>query len=286
VACRDEAAIYAALGLDEIPPELRENLGEIEAAAEGRLPRLVAAGDLRGVIHLHSTYSDGADTLEAMVRAAAELGYEYVGITDHSKSAFYAHGLAEREVERQHREIDGLARRYPGIRILKGIESDILADGALDYAPQVLAAFDFVIASVHSRFKMDARAMTARIVRALENPYTAILGHPTGRRLLEREGYAVDLERVLDAARANGVAVELNAHPERLDLDWRFVRRAVDRGVVLAVVPDAHGTAGLADVAYGVGLARKGWLPPEQVLNARPVEAFLAFSQARRSRVA
>jgi DNA polymerase (family 10) len=284
VRCRDERAIYEALDLDYVPPELRENLGEIEAAAGRALPRLVERAEIRGVVHVHSTYSDGADTLEEMVRTAAELGYQYVGITDHSKSAFYAHGLSEAEVERQHGEIALLQSRFPGIRILKGIESDILADGALDYTEEILDSFDFVIASIHSRFRMDGDAMTERIVRAIENPYTAILGHPTGRRLLERESYALDVARVIDAARANGVAIELNAHPQRLDLDWRLARQAADRGVMAAVDPDAHSTRGLLHVDYGVGLARKAWFPAEQVLNTRDAAGFLAFSQARRPR--
>jgi DNA polymerase (family 10) len=284
VPCADEAAIFAALGLDYIAPELREGAGEIEAAERHALPRLVEESDIRGVLHVHSTYSDGADSLEDMVQAAAELGYRYIGISDHSKSAFYAHGLSEAEIARQHEEIGRLQKRFPSIRILRGIESDILADGSLDYDTSVLDSLDFVIGSIHSRFKMAESEMTARIIRAVENRYITVLGHPTGRLLLEREGYAVDLHKVIDAAVANGVAVEINAHPNRLDLDWRVARYAAEKGAMLSVNPDAHSTRGLRDVGYGVGLARKAWLPAEQILNARDVDGFLEFSLSRRPR--
>jgi DNA polymerase (family 10) len=277
VSCTEEPEIFAALGLTYIPPELREDSGEIEAAAAGTLPRLVEEKEIRGAIHVHSTWSDGKDTLEEMVRAAADLGYRYIGISDHSKSAFYANGLSEDRVGQQHEEIVQLQTKYPQIRILRGIESDILQDGSLDYPGEVLDSFDFVVASVHSRFGMSEAEMTTRVIRALENPHTCILGHPTGRLLLEREPYHVKIESIVDAAVMNGVAIEINASPQRLDLDWRFARRAAEKGAMFSIDLDAHNVRELSDVSFGVGVARKAWLNPEQILNTRDVDEFLAF---------
>jgi DNA polymerase (family 10) len=278
-----EEDLYRALGLRFIPPELREAGGEIERAAREDFPALVAAADLRGVLHVHSDYSDGTPTVAQWAEAVRAAGYAYLGISDHSRSAAYAGGLSVEAVSRQHAEIDALNRRLAPFRIFKGIESDILADGSLDYPPEVLASFDFVIASVHSGFRMTAEAMTARIVRAIENPYTTILGHPTGRLLLSREGYPVDMAEVLAAAAEHGVAIELNASPYRLDLDWRLHRRAAALGIPIAIAPDAHGLAGARDLEIGVGIARKGGLTAEDVLTCWETERVARYFARRRT---
>ncbi len=267
----EEAEVYRALGLAYIPPELRENLGEIEQAQAGELPELVKPADLKGAWHVHTQYSDGVNTLEEMARQALGYGWSFLGIADHSQSAFYAHGLKEEDIRRQWAEIDALNGKLEQegkeFRLLKGIEADILPDGQLDYPEEILAGFDFVIASVHSRFKMDEESMTKRLIRALEHPQVTMLGHPTGRLLLAREGYSVNLRKVLEAAAANGKAVELNASPYRLDLDWRWCRVAKELGVKIAINPDAHRLEELAYVSFGVNIARKGWLQAEDVLN-------------------
>jgi DNA polymerase (family X) len=282
----DEPSVYRALGLAWVPPELREGHGEVEAAARGALPHLVERRDLRGFLHCHSNYSDGTVTVAEWAQACRAAGYQWVGITDHSTSAAFAGGLKSEDVGRQHAEIDAVNASGTGIRVLKGVEADILADGSLDYGPDVLDRFDFVIGSVHSRFGMSEAAMTERVLTAMDDPHLAILGHPTGRLLLQREPYAIDLERVLSRAAARGVAVEVNADPHRLDLDWRWVRRARELGVAISIGADAHSTSGIANVAAGLGIARKGWIEPEQVLNTRDTEAFLAFTARRRSRAA
>lgn len=284
LACQDEADLFRALDLAYVPPELREGLGEIALAEAGLVPELVTEADLRGIFHVHTTFSDGAGTLEQMVKGAQALGYRYIGISDHSQAAAYAHGLTPERIAEQHAEIDRLNRELAGIRVLKGIEADILADGSVDYDPEVLRTFDFVIASIHSRFGMDREAMTERIVRAIRNPYVTILGHMTGRLLLSREPYELDLERVFTEAAAHGVAIELNANPHRLDLDWRHMRRALELGVTLAINPDAHSVAGLKHVRYGVGIARKGGVPAERVLNSLEVRALEERLAARRER--
>ena len=265
--CADEAALFSTLELDYIPPELREGRGEVAAAAAHALPQLVDVDDIRGVFHIHTTYSDGAAPLADMVAAAEEAGFEYVGISDHSQTAYYANGLKEDGVRRQHQEIDALKKRFPKIAILKGIESDILPDGRLDYPDPVLARFDFVIASVHARFKMSESDMTRRIIRAIRHPAVTILGHPTGRLLLSREGYPLDIPAVIRAAAAHHVAIEINASPYRLDLDWRYLKLAKTSGVRLSLNPDAHRLEAVADLDAGVGIARKGWLAPENLLN-------------------
>ena len=277
IECADEAALFAALGLAYIPPELRENQGEIEAAAADALPELVTVADMRGLLHVHSTYSDGADSLETMARAVRERGFEYMGIADHSQAAAYAGGLRVEEVQRQWEEIDRLNEELAPFHIFKGIESDILSDGSLDYDDDLLAQFDFVVASVHSQFNLSRDAMTARIVRAIEHPATTIVGHPTGRLLLNREGYAVDIDSIIEAAARCGVALEINAHPSRLDLDWRHVKKARDRGVQIAVNTDAHSVAGLDHLGYGIGIARKGWLCAADIPNALSREAIAAW---------
>jgi DNA polymerase (family 10) len=272
----DEASVYRALGLPWIAPELREGMGEIDAAAAGNLPLLIEQKDLKGFLHCHTNYSDGTTTVAEWADAARAAGYEWLGITDHGESSAYASGLRSQDVERQHVEIDAANRRWNDLRILKGVEADILADGSLDYGAAVLDRFDFVIASIHTRFGMGKREMTERVLRALDDPHTTILGHPTGRLLLSREPYAIDIERVLERAAQRGVAVELNADPHRLDLDWRMVRRAKELGVTISVGADAHSVAGMSNVALGVGMARKGWLEAGDVLNTRDAEAFLA----------
>lgn len=280
----DEAGVYDALGMAWVPPELREDRGEIEAARTGTLPRLVEQRDLRGVLHCHSNYSDGTTTIEEMARAAQRRGWTYIGITDHSQSAFYAGGLTRDAILRQHDEIDQVNDRLEGVRVLKGIEADILADGRVDYGADLLDRFDYVVGSVHSRFGMSEAQMTERVLRALEDPHLTILGHPTGRLLLTREPYALDLPAVIERAAELDVAIELNCDPHRLDLDWRWLQVARERGALVEIGPDAHSPEGLDHVELGIGIARKGWLEPGQVLNARDAEGVLAFARRRRLR--
>jgi len=265
--CKSEEEIFKALGLTYIPPELREDKGEIEAAEQGKLPELIEPSDIKGIFHVHTTYSDASMTLHEVVKLAQGAGYQYIGISDHSKSAYYAGGLTEEKLRAQHDEIDGLNSKLKNFYIFKGIECEILSDGSLDYSDEILAEFDFVIASVHSRFNMSEEEMTKRIIKAISNPYTTMLGHPTGRLLLSREGYKVDLHKVIDAAAEKGVVIELNAHPYRFDLDWRYCKYAKEHGVKVSINPDAHHTGDLSNVAYGVGIARKGWLTSRDVLN-------------------
>ncbi|MGH1366208.1 MAG: DNA polymerase/3'-5' exonuclease PolX [Calditrichia bacterium] len=282
IKCEDEKELFTHLGLDFISPELRENFGEIEAAAEKRLPKLVKGSDIRGIIHTHTTYSDGANTVEEMARGCQSAGYEYIVISDHSKSAAYANGLSEERIIKQHAEIDEVNSRLDGFRILKGIECDILADGRMDYSDEVLASFEVVIASIHSKFGMTEKEATDRVIRALENPYVNILGHLTGRLLLSREGYPLDQRAVIDAAGELGVSIEINANPHRLDMDWRYCQYAIEKGVMMSVNPDSHRVAGFSDMQYGIGMARKGWLSKEQVLNTYSADEVLAFVNKRR----
>ncbi len=284
VPCKDESDIYAALGMTYIEPELREDMGEIEAAATGTLPALVEERDLRGVLHVHSTGSDGKNTIREMAEACIARGFAYLGMTDHSRFAAYANGLSEDALRRQGAEIDRLNEEFAGrLRILKGTECDILKDGSLDYADDVLAELDFVVASIHSNFNLPAEEQTQRMLRAIANPYVSIIGHPTGRVLLEREGYALDMDAVIDAAIEHGVCIEINASPSRLDMDWRLVKRARDKGMKIPVNPDAHSIAGLGDMRFGIGCARKGWLRASDVLNTMPVEDLLAFFRTQRN---
>lgn len=286
IPCHDEADIFARLAMAYVAPELREGLDEIALAEAGPLPELVTLGDLEGIFHVHTTYSDGGASVEAMARAAQALGYRYVGISDHSEAAVYAQGLTRDRIREQHAEIDRLNAELSGITILKGIEADILADGSLDYDRETLATFDFVIASVHSRFGLDEAAMTDRLVKALSNPHVTMLGHMTGRLLLGREPYALDLDRVFKAAAAHGVVIELNANPHRLDIDWRHLRRALELGVHIAINPDAHSIDGLQDTRFGVGIARKGGVQPGQVLNCLTLEDLRDRLAARRAEAA
>lgn len=278
IPCENEAAIYAALGLPFIPPELREDRGEFEADP---LPDLVQRDNLIGVMHCHSTYSDGKNGIEEMAAAAGKLGYQYIGFADHSQSAAYAGGLTPADIDRQHSEIERVQKKSDGIRILKGIESDILGNGALDYDEETLKRFDFVIASIHSKLNMREKEATKRVLAAIENPFTTILGHPTGRLLLSREGYPLDMDAVFDACAKHRVALEINANPHRLDLDWRLIRKARERGVKFCIGPDAHSVEGLHDVTYGLGIARKGWLEKEGLLNCMNAEELLAWRQSK-----
>ncbi len=284
IPCETEADIFRELGLDYIPPELRENYGEIEAAAAGELPELVEMADMKGMIHTHSVWSDGANTVEEMALAAKELGYEYLVISDHSKAAAYANGLNETRVKAQHEEIDALNEKIDNFRIFKSIECDILADGSLDFSDEILVTFDMVIASIHSKFGMSEPEATDRLIRAIQNPHVTILGHPTGRLLLARDGYPINHHAVIDAAAELGVSIEINANPRRLDLDWRFCKYARDKGLMISINPDAHRIAGYADVEYGVGIARKGWLRKRDILNTYSAEEVLAFANKRRER--
>ena len=278
----DEAAIYAAAGLAWVAPELREGRNEVRAAATGRLPRLLEWSAIRGVLHCHSSWSDGTATIAEMATAARARGWNYLGVTDHSESAFYAGGLSRDQIARQHAEIDAINAQSTGFSVLKGIEADILADGRVDYDEGVLDTFDFVIGSVHSRFGMDGPAMTERVLRALDDPHLTILGHPTGRLLLTREPYAIDMQAILEKAAEGRAAVELNADPHRLDMEWRTCRSAKELGVKVEIGPDAHSTAGLDTMEIGVGIARKGWLEDRDVLNTRDAAGVLAFAERRR----
>jgi DNA polymerase (family 10) len=286
LACPDENAIYEALRLPFIAPELREGRGEIERAAAGRLPRLVDEADLTGLLHCHTDASDGANDLKTMADATRKRGYTYFGVADHSRSAAYAGGLSLDEIAAQHANVDKLNRGYRGsFHIFKGIESDILRDGSLDYDDEVLGGFDYVVASVHSQFRLPEAAQTERIIRAVRNPHTTILGHMTGRMLLRRPGYEIDIEAVLTACAECGVAVEINGNPNRLDLDWRWHQHALELGCMLSINPDAHSTAELDLAAWGVVMARKGGVPKERVLNCLDREALRAhFDGRKRSR--
>ena len=285
IPCKDEVDIYAALGMDYIEPELREDMGEIEAAVNHTLPALVQESDLRGVLHVHSTWSDGQNTIREMAEACIARGLTYLGLTDHSKTAAYANGLNEESLRRQHAEIDHLNAEYAGrIRILKGTECDILRDGSLDFPDHVLATLDFVVASIHSQFNLPPEEQTRRMLRAISNPYVDIIGHPTGRILLSREGYTLDLDAVIDAAAEHGVCIEINASPLRLDLDWRYLHRARDKGIKIPIDPDAHTIDGLDEMHYGVGIARKGWLRASDILNTMPAGELLNFFRKRRNR--
>jgi len=283
---RSEAEIFAALGLAFVPPELREGRGEIEAAEAGTLPRLIEAGDLRGAFHNHTTASDGHDTLAAMAAAAAALGWEYLGIADHSKSSVQARGLTEERLAAQVQEIRAW-NETPGRKpwLFAGTECDILPDGRLDFDDGVLATLDYVVASIHSVLGQEEATMTARMIRAIEHPRTTMLGHATGRLLLRRESSKVDLAKVVDAAIAHQVVIELNASPERLELDWRHWRKAAERGLLCSINPDAHETASLGYVRAGINIARKGWLRAEDVLNTRPLAEVRAWLASRAARV-
>lgn len=286
IAARSEAEIYQALGLQYIEPELREGLDEVERAAAHQIPPLVTGHDVRGILHAHTTASDGAGTLEAMAQASYERGYDYIGITDHSKTAHYAGGLTVEEIQQQHAEIDRLNEAFDGrFHVFKGIESDILPDGSLDYPDEVLLRFDFIIGSIHGQFRLDREAQTERLVRAATNPLVTVIGHMTGRQLLRRPGYDLDIGRVLVACAEHGVAVEVNGNPWRLDLDWRWLRRGLELGCTFSINPDAHSTGEIASsTRWGVEIARKSGMPAERVINVLDRDAFTEFLHTRKER--
>ena len=272
-----ETAIFEKVGIDYIEPELRETDWALPLAKAKKLPLLIEPDDIKGIVHAHTTYSDGLYDLKTMAEYAKSNGYEYLAISDHSKSAFYANGLQPERVLQQFAEIDTLNKELAPFRIFKGIESDILNTGELDYDDDLLSQFDFIIASIHSNLRMDEEKATARLIKAIENPYTRILGHPTARLLLARKGYPINHKKVIDACAANNVAIEINAHPHRLDIDWRWIPYCVEKGILISINPDAHSTGGILDVNFGVASARKGGLTATQCLNTRDAAGFEAF---------
>lgn len=270
----EEKDIYAHYQLPFIVPAMREGRGEVAKAKAGNLPTLIEMADIKGVIHAHSTYSDGANSLKDMALACKKMGYEYLVISDHSKAAFYANGLSEGRIEVQHQEIDKLNAQIADFHIVKSIEADILNDGSLDYEAETLKNFDCIIASVHSNLRMDTEKANARLIKAIENPFTRILGHPTGRLLLARNGYPIDHQKIIDACAANKVVIELNANPHRLDLDWRWIDYALTKNVMIAIDPDAHSIEGINDIRWGVLAAQKGGLYKEMCLNNKNLAEF------------
>ncbi|EOZ99653.1 DNA polymerase X family [Indibacter alkaliphilus LW1] len=280
-----EENIYEMAGLPWIPEELREGYIEFDLAKDGGISKLVNEKDLKGILHNHSTYSDGKHSLRQMAEFCKEMGYEYLGISDHSRTASYAGGLDIEKVEKQHKEIEDLNKELAPFKIFKGIESDILTDGSLDYPDDVLGSFDFIVSSIHSGLSMDRKKATARLLKAIENPYTTILGHPTGRLLLRREGYPVDHKAIIDACAANKVVIEINSNPWRLDLDWRWIQYALEKGVMLSLNPDAHEMEGYADMKYGVIVGRKGGLTKEMTFNALDLKSVEKYFEQRKSKI-
>jgi DNA polymerase (family 10) len=276
---REEADIYKALGLRWIAPELREDRGELAAAEQGRLPRLIELHNLRGTFHNHTTASDGRATLEQMAAAAMELGLQYLGVADHSKSSVQTNGLDARRLAEQRVEIDRMNAGFDGFRLFAGTECDILKDGSLDFPDDVLATLDYVVASVHASFTLSEAEMTKRIIRAISNPHVTMLGHITGRLLTSRDPYKVDVPAIIEAAAETGTIIELNANPRRLELDWRWWPLAKEKGVKCSINPDAHSTRGLQDLAFGVRIARKGWLTRDDVINCLPLPEMTKFLQ-------
>jgi DNA polymerase (family 10) len=280
-----EASFFEVNGLQYIPVEMREGFGEVALAKANEIPELLKESDLKGILHNHSTYSDGKHSLRQMAEHCKNLGFEYLGISDHSRTAFYAGGLEIEKVLKQHAEIDELNLELAPFRIFKGIESDILPDGKLDYPDETLAKFDFIVSSIHSVLNMDIRKATLRLINAIENPYTTILGHPTGRLLLRRAGYPIDHKAIIDACAANNVVIEINANPWRLDLDWRWVAYAMQQGVKLSINPDAHEMDGYNDMKYGVLVGRKGGLTKEMTLNTLSEKEIAAYFSNRKAQI-
>jgi len=280
-----EAEFFELNEMQFIPREMREGMGEVEMAKSGTLPTLLENSDLKGILHNHSTYSDGKHTLRQMAEHCKGLGYDYLGISDHSRTASYAGGLEIEKVAQQQAEIDALNQELAPFRIFKGIESDILPDGSLDYPPEVLQSFDFIVSSVHSVLNMDLKRATDRLLTAIHNPFTTILGHPTGRLLLRREGYPIDHKSIIDACAEKQVVIEINANPWRLDLDWRWVRYAMEQGVMLSINPDAHEMEGYADMQYGVWIGRKGGLTKELTLNALSGKELGVYFDTRKAKI-
>jgi DNA polymerase (family 10) len=286
VALGSEEELFELAGMQFIPPEIREGIDEVRRALDGELPELVRSEHLRGMLHVHSTWSDGRSSIADIAEHVRGLGYSYLLMTDHSKAAFYANGLDERRLEQQGHEIDEVNKGYDpaGFRVLKGIECDILGDGSLDLSDDALAALDAVVISVHSQFTLPIQEQTERICRALEHRYSTILGHSTGRLILKRKGYDVDLRQVIETAAQHGKCIELNCNPMRLDLNWRMVRHARRKGIPIAINPDAHSLADFNNMRHGLTMARKAWLTPEGTLNAMGVEEFLGFAAQARSK--
>jgi len=277
IPCKDETEFFKKLGLEYIPPEMRENMGEIEAAEKDKLPKLIELKDLTGFFHCHTTASDGKATLDEMVAGAKARGYGYIGISDHSQSAVYAGGLKPAELKKQWAEIDAINKKQKAIYVFKGTESDIHVDGALDYPDAILKNFDFVVASIHGNFNQDMKTATARVCKAISHPACRILGHPTGRLLLAREGLPLDFEQVIDCAVKHDVAIEINANPHRLDMDWRHSFYAHKKRLKIVISPDAHSVAGIDDLQYGINVARKGWWTKADVINTWPLEKVKAW---------
>jgi len=280
-----EIAFFEINGLQYIPAEMREGFGEVALAKANKIPKLLIESDLKGILHNHSTYSDGKHSLRQMAVCCKELGFEYLGISDHSRTAFYAGGLEIEKVLKQHSEIDELNLELGPFRIFKGIESDILTDGKLDYPDEILEKFDFIVASIHSVLNMDIGKATRRLITAIENPNTTILGHPTGRLLLRRAGYPIDHKAIIDSCAVNDVVIEINANPWRLDLDWRWIHYAMDQGVKLSINPDAHEMDGYKDMKYGVLIGRKGGLTKAMTLNTRSGNEIAAYFSERKSQI-
>ena len=281
----NEEAVYTVFQLPFIEPELREGTFEINFSKENPPPQLLKFSDLKGPFHNHSQYSDGQNSIRQLAEYCIGQGYEYLGLSDHSKSAFYANGLSEFQIIKQHTEIDALNRELAPFKIFKGIESDILNDGFLDYTPEVLASFDFIVASIHSNLNMDKDKATQRLIKAIENPYTTFLGHPTGRLLLRRQGYPIDHKKVIDACARHNVIIEINSNPWRLDLDWRWVNIAIEQGVILSINPDAHELAGFEDMKYGVLAGRKGGLTKERTFNSWSLDAVEEYLVKRKLKI-
>ncbi|KEO74461.1 helix-hairpin-helix domain-containing protein [Anditalea andensis] len=280
-----EQEAYEAAGLQYIVPELREGFFEIDLAKDNKLPVLLKESDLKGVLHNHSTYSDGKHTLRAMAEYCQSMGYEYLGISDHSRTAIYAGGLDIDKVTKQQSEIKALNEAMAPFKIFSGIESDILGDGSLDYPDDVLASFDFIVASIHSILNMDKKKATTRLIKAIENPYTTMLGHPTGRLLLRRDGYPIDHKAIIDACALHNVVIEINANPWRLDLDWRWVHYAISQGIKLSINPDAHDKVDFAHMKYGVLVGRKGGLTKEMTLNAMSLTEISSYFNNRKASI-
>jgi DNA polymerase (family X) len=280
-----EEAIYCKSGMEFIPPELREGKFEFEPGFSGRLNHLIQYADIKGILHNHSNWSDGVNTLEEMAQKCISMGMEYFGICDHSQSAIYANGLSPERVIAQFEKIDELNTKLAPFKIFKGIESDILNNGDLDYSDEILKQFDLIVASVHSNLKMDKENAMGRLIKAIENPYTTILGHPTGRLLLSRSGYPVDHQKLIDACAANKVVIELNANPHRLDIDWKWIDYAMNKEVMISINPDAHNINGLEDIVYGLNVARKGGLTTAFTLNALPLKSFEQFLKNQKKQI-
>ncbi len=277
IKCETEEDIFKIFGMSYIPPELRENNGELQAAKDGKLPVLVEHKDIKGIFHIHTLYGDGINTIDELAEACIKKGYAYMGITDHSRSAYYAGGLKEEDIKIQHDEIDKLNKKYghSGFKIFKGIELDILPDGSVDYDEKTLSLFDFTIASIHSALNMDEERMTKRVIEAMKNKYVKILGHPTGRLLLLREPIKININEIIKTAAEENVVIEINSNPYRMDLDWRYCKQAKEAGCKFIISPDAHSIEGINDVEYGVNIARKGWLEKENIINMVNAEKIL-----------